>query len=540
VRALLAVAAFAALLGAARPAVAQLGTVADVLIRGGHVVDGSGEPARRADVAVVRDRIVLVGDAARAGVTGRRTIDAAGLVVAPGFIDPHTHTLEDLSDTARRANLPYLMQGVTTVITGNDGGGPVETGAVLARWDRQGLGTNAALLVGHGAVRRRVLGMADTAPSPAQLDSMRALVVLGMRGGALGLSTGLYYAPGSYASTEEVIELAKVAARRGGLYDSHLRDEDSYSIGLLAAVGEAIRIARAARLPVNISHIKALGRDVWGKSDSVVALIRRARAEGLEVTADQYPYAASGSTIGASLLPRWAEAGGQDSLLARMADPVARARLIADMTTNLRRRGGAGSLLITTSRDSALVGKTLQAVAAARGVPPVDAALDILRTGDAGVASFNMSEADIRTFMRQDFVATSSDGSSGHPRKYGTFPRKLREYVYVQRVIDLPFAVRTSSALTAQTFRLVRRGLLRDGYYADIVVFDPTALADRATYDRPERLATGVRYVLVNGALAVDGGRYTGRLAGRTLRGAQAAASASDLSPPVAPGRRMR
>src|SRR5437868_8773066 len=232
-------------------------------------------------------------------------------MVAPGFIDPHTHTQGDLSsgDPRQRANLPYLMQGVTTVITNNDGGGTIEIGKTLDAWTQNGIGTNAALYVPQGSVRGAVLGMSDRTPTAAELDSMRALVRRGMDECAIGISTGLYYAPGSYSPTDEVIELAKVAARYGGIYDTHLRDESSYTIGLVGAVNEAIRIGREAKIPIHISHIKALGVDVWGQSDTVIALIRSARAEGIEVTASQYPYDASGTSVGASLLPRWAEAG---------------------------------------------------------------------------------------------------------------------------------------------------------------------------------------------------------------------------------------
>ena len=391
-------------------------TSVDLLIRNGRVLDGSGSAARITDIAVSGDRIVYIGDARARGLVGRRTIDATGLIVAPGFIDPHTHTAEDFSDSSGRANVGYLMQGVTTVLTGNDGGGPVDVARTLAAWDSLGIGTNAALFVGHGSVRRAVVGSGDVAPTPEQLARMRELVGAAMRGGAMGLSSGLYYAPGSFATTEEVIALAAVAGEHGGLYDTHMRDESSYTIGLLGSIRESIRIGREGRIPVNISHIKALGTDVWGKSDSVIALIREARAAGVAVTADQYPYTASGTGLGAALLPRWAEAGGGDSLRARIAQPATRARIVAEMTENLRRRGGAASLLITSGRDTSIRGKTLDVIAARQGLSPVEAALRIIAVGSPSVASFNMSEADIERFMAEDFVMTGSDGSGGHPR----------------------------------------------------------------------------------------------------------------------------
>ena len=490
----------------------------DLLIRGGTVVDGTGAPARAADVGIRGDRIAFVGDAAAANVTATRTLDATGLIVAPGFIDPHTHTTGDLSSAERHANLDYLMQGVTTVVTGNDGSSPLDIGAKLAQWTQGGIGPNAALFIGEGSVRLKVMGMSDARPTAMQVDSMRSLVARGMKEGALGLSSGLYYAPGSFASTDEVVELAKVAAQYGGVYDTHMRDESSYNIGLVGAVDEAIRIGREAHVPVHISHIKALGVDVWGESDTVIALIDSARASGVKVSGCQYPYTASGTSIGASLLPRWAEAGGRDSLLERMRDSATHARLETDMLENLRRRGGAEALLITGGGDSTLTGKTLAQVAAARKLSPIDAALEIVRNGDAGVASFNMKESDIDNFMVQPWVATCSDGSDGHPRKYGTFPRKLREYVYKRHLLTLEQAVRVSSELTAETLHLDGRGTLSEGNYADVIAFDPTTVSDRSTYEEPRLLATGMLYVFVNGKLAVDQGEYTGALPGRALK----------------------
>ena len=401
----------------------------DVLIQGGSVIDGTGIAARKADVGIRGDRITFVGDAASARVTGAKVINAAGLIVAPGFIDPHSHTAEDLSSPQRKANLPYLMQGVTTVVTNNDGGGSVDIGPLLAEWTRNGIGTNAAVYIGQGSVRRAVMGMSDAAPTPAQLDSMKKLVATGMDQGAIGMSTGLYYAPGSYSSTEEVIELAKVAASKGGRYDSHIRDESSYTVGLIAAVNEVIRIGRETRMPVHISHIKALGVDVWGQSDTVIALMKKARAEGIEITASQYPYTASGTSVGSALLPRWAEVGGRDSLFWRIRDSATHQRLVVEMTENLRRRGGANSLLITGGRDSTIRGKRLDEVARTWTTTPVEAAMKIILNGGASLASFNMDEKDIVNFMKQDFIATDSDGSDGHPRKYGAYPKFFHEYV---------------------------------------------------------------------------------------------------------------
>ena len=486
----------------------------DLIIRGGSLIDGSGSPAKKADIGIAGDRIVFIGSSA--GRKAKREIDATGLVVTPGFIDPHTHTAGDLSDPKRGRNDAYLMQGVSTVATGNDGNSPKEIGATLAKWTRQGIGTNAALFIGQGTVRGEVMGMSDAKPTADQLNRMKALVGTAMNEGAIGISTGLYYAPGSYSSTEEVIELSKIAAQHGGIYDTHMRDESSYTIGLLGSVRETIRIGQEAHIPVMISHIKALGADVWGKSSDVIALIDNARKAGVNVTASQYPYTASGTSVTAALVPRWAEADG--ALLKNLSDSSLHPRLVSEMNQNLVRRGGADSLLMTSSRDKTIVGKTLAAIAHERNESPVDAAIEIVKAGGSDVASFNMKENDIETFMRQPWVMTCSDGSEGHPRKYGTYPRKLREYVYEKHVIPLEFAIRSSTSLPAETLGLKDRGLLKAGYFADVLVFDPKVINERATYQSPQVLATGVRYLTVNGRLAIDNGALTQTLAGRALK----------------------
>ncbi len=487
----------------------------DILIRGGGVIDGAGTDAIKADVGVSGDRIVFVGDAAKEDLQAERVIDATGLIVAPGFIDPHTHADEDLFEPKRGANLAFLTQGVTTVFIGSDGRSRIPLGKAFQQLQSQGIGTNVASFVGHGAVRQSVMGMSDSAPTPEQLEKMKSIVRQGMDDGALGLSTGLYYAPGSYAKTEEVIDLAKVAAERGGAYDTHQRDESSYTIGLLGSIEEVIRIGREAKIPVHISHIKALGVDVWGQSAKAIAIIDRARAEGVNVTASQYPYVASGTGLSASLLPRWAEAGGRQAMLKRIDDPAIHPKLIAEMEQNLKRRGGANSLLLLGGADR---GKRLDEIAKARGKSPVETALDIIKAGPNGVASFNMTESDIENFMKQPWVMTGSDGSGGHPRKYGTFPRKIREYVLNRHVITLPRMIQASSLQVAETFKLKDRGKLSPGYFADVIVFDEKTITDRSTYEKPEALAEGIKYSIVNGKLAIEGGKYTGALAGRALR----------------------
>jgi N-acyl-D-aspartate/D-glutamate deacylase len=499
--------------GGATPATAPR---LDLLLRGGQVIDGTGAPARRADVGVIGDRIVLVGDGQ--GRDAARVLDVTGLIVAPGFIDPHTHAGSDLAsdDAAIRANVNYVTQGVTTVFIGNDGDGRPDIATWFGDLDRRGVGVNVAGLVGFGAVRQAVVGQAARAPTEAELARMKTLVAGAMCEGAIGFSTGLYYAPQSFATTDEVIALAREAATRGGVYDSHLRDEGSDNIGLLAAVEEALRVGREAGMPVHFAHIKALGVDVHGKAADVIALIEAERAKGARVTADHYPWSASGTRVSNALMPRWAMDGGEAALRGRLADPALRGRLVADITANLRRRGGPFSLLLTSGP---FAGKRLGEVAAAWKVDPVEAAIRVVRDeGDARVASFNMTDADIGAFAVQPWVMTGSDGSSGHPRKYGTFPLAWTRFVTGGRLLTPEQYVRRSSGLVADTFAIEGRGYLAAGKFADIVVFDPKTFAATADYEHPTRLSSGVRWALVNGRLAIEDGRPTLVLAGKGLR----------------------
>ena len=488
----------------------------DLLIVGGSVIDGTGSEPQRSDVAIVGDRISFVGDAARARLVAKRTIDASGLIVAPGFIDPHTHSADDLSapEASRRAVLNHLMQGVTTVFVGNDGGGDMKQFETLA--GRGGTGVNVATFVGFGPVRRGVLGDFARAPNAAELGRMRQLVARGMCAGALGFSTGLYYAPQSFAKTPEVTALAAEAASRGGVYESHLRDEGSDNIGLEAAVDEALAIGRSAGLPVHIAHIKALGVDVHGKAPAIIGKIAAARQAELRVTADQYPWTASGTRISAALVPRWAMEGGRAELGKRLADPALRTRLRADMADNLRRRGGADTLLIIGGKHE---GRRLDALAREWNVDPLTAATRILNEeGDAPIASFNMIAADIEAFARQPWVVASSDAVDGHPRKFGSFALRWQQFVRERKILTPVEFVHRSSGLTASMFGLAGRGALSVGNSADIAIFDPARFAAKATYDDPAALAEGVQTVVVNGQVAVEAGKPTGALAGRPLR----------------------
>lgn len=477
----------------------------DVLIRNARVMDGSGNPWTRDDIGVRGGRIAAVGRLSSASST--RVIDAGERLVTPGFIDVHSHAAEGLTDPQLRQAQPILAQGVTTLVVNPDGGGPVDLAGQRATLERGGLGPNVALLIGHTSVRRAVIGNADRAPDAGELDRMRALVRRGMEQGAFGLSSGLFYAPASFARTEEVVALAAVAGERGGVYTSHIRDEADYSIGLLAAVDEVIRIAEEGRVRGIVSHMKALGRDNWGLAASALERIDKARARGVEVFADQYPYEASSTSLRAALLP-----GGVE------IDRAVIAR-------NLRRRGGADAIQIAFFKpDPALEGKTLAAIAAARGTSAEEVAADLISRGSATIVSFNMSEDDIRLIMSKPYTMASSDGSlvrpgagRPHPRDSGAFARRLGVYVRERGVIGLEFAIRSMTSLPALVFGLEDRGLIREGAAADLTIFDPAAIRDRATYTDPHQLAEGVAYVLVNGVVVLDNGRFTDALPGRVL-----------------------
>jgi len=488
---------------------------ADLIITGGQIYDGGENDPFQGDVVILHDSIVYVGPSEDNQWRAIRTINAEGAVIAPGFIDPHTHADRLLRDSSRRANLPYLYQGVTTIFVGNDGRGPIKVANRLDRYRDQGVGTNIAIFTGHSTVRQEVLGMDDRAPTTEELERMKALVRKGMQEGAMGLSAGLYYAPASYAETEEVIELAKIAAEYGGIYDVHMRDESTYNIGLLNAVRETIEIAEKADIPANIAHIKALGVDVWGKSDEIIRLIDSARAEGIVVTADQYPYMASSTGLSAALVPRWVQAG--DNYTRKFNDAELLPRIKAEMAENLRKRGGPAAILLSVPYADSIKGKTLEDLSVQWNMDAVDAAIEVVKNGGSSIVSFNMQEEDIRRLMAQPWVMTSSDGGSGHPRLYGSFPRKIRKYVREDKALSLEDMVHKSTGLTAATFRIPKRGRLLPGYKADIIIFKPENVNDVADFENPAELARGMEYVIVNGQLAIEKGEFTGAIAGETI-----------------------
>lgn len=482
------------------------------------IYTGESISAENLYVLISGDHIAYIGEKLPELIDSTVIIDATGLIVAPGFIDPHTHALGDLNNESRSHNIAFLHQGITTVVTGNDGRSPIPITTSFERWEKFGIGTNAILLVGHGQVRLNVLGDDNREPTPDELEKMKDLVRTAMQDGAFGISTGLYYAPGFFAKTEEVIELSKIVAEYDGIYDTHQRDESSYSIGLLASVEEVIRIGSEAKLPVHISHIKALGVDVWGKSDAVITLIENARKEGIDVTANQYPYIASGTGMVEATVPRWANAGGDEEMMNRLNDPNPITKIKVEMKENIRRRGGGSSLLLTNPENPEWKNMTLNQLAMKWNLSEVDAAIKVIQKGGSGLASFNMKESDVVSFMQKDWVVTGSDGSINHPRKYGTFPRKIRKYALEDSVISIGFAINQSTSRTAEIFKIPKRGKLKKGYFADVVIFDPTTITDKAWFNNPDDFSEGIEYVIVNGEIAIENGNYLGKLPGRILR----------------------
>ena len=524
----------------------------DLKIAGGTVLDGTGAPPRRADVGITGDRIEAVGDLASEGAG--RTLDVAGLTVTPGFIDIHSHS--DWRLWGNRRAESKIRQGVTTEVVGNCGFSPApvsdefreelrgfalyvpegmdfswnSTRDYLRRYEDEGVALNVVQLIGHGTLRLAAMGFARRPPTAREQATMERLMDESMADGAAGLATGLIYAPGSYAATDEIVGIAKRAGARRGLYASHIRGEGAT---LLDAVREAIQIGREGGLPVQVSHIKAAGRAHWGRVKDALALIDAARAEGLDVRADVYPYTASSTSL-RTLMPDWVLEGGIEAMLGRLTEPTSRARIRAEIT------GGAGMLSRGLGWEDVMIayaparpdaqGRRVSEIAASRGQEPLEAAMDLLvdEAGRGNVILFQLDEADFRTALVHPHVMIGSDGSSlavegamaagrPHPRSYGTFPRVLGHYARDERIITLPEAVRKMTGLPADRLGLTDRGVLRAGARADVVAFDAARIIDRATYEEPHRYAAGVSHVLVNGRVVVEGGEHTGALPGRVL-----------------------
>jgi predicted amidohydrolase YtcJ len=492
-----------------------------VLFRGGTLIDGTGAPGRQGDLLIRDGRIAAVGENLEDAAA--TVVDVSGLIVAPGFIDLHTHSDQALLLPKTRPNLNYVTQGVTTVVTGNCGGGPIDVAAYLAKIDGTHVGTNVIHLVPHGDLRRAVLGTADRPANPAELEAMKTLLARGLDAGAWGMSTGLIYVPSRYADTSELIALSKVVARKGGFYASHMRNEGTE---LLTSIDEILTIAHEAGCSVHISHLKAGGKASWGLVKPACERVAEARKNGVAVTADQYPYIASSTQLAAMVIPHWARQGHAADFARIADDPLQGPRLREAILGELQHRDGGRSIRIARyAPKPAWVGRDLDTIARNEGVPTVEVVIDIERHGGAQAISFGMSEEDVRYVMARDFVATASDGSAHvpgggdrpHPRAYGTFPRKIR-YALDEKVITLEQAIRAATGLPAQILGLPDRGTLRAGSWADVVIFDPTQFRDAATFDDPLRYSQGVQFLLVNGTPEIWNGRSTGRLAGRALR----------------------
>jgi len=529
----------------------------DVVITNGHIVDGTGSPWYSADIGIRDGRIAAIGNLS--GAARKRTIDARGKVVAPGFIDMLGQSEMTILVEPRLPSKIY--QGITTEITGEGGSAAPLNETILqadrpgyehykinpdwrtfrqyfARLEKQGMGINLASYVGATQVRRMVLGDADVQPTPDQLNQMIALVRDAMRDGAVGVSTSLMYAPAPYAKTEELIALASEASRFGGIYATHMRDE---SDSVLESIDETVRIGREAKIPVEIWHFKVAGKKNWGRMPELVARVNQARAEGTDVEADTYAYTAWFNSMSA-FVPAWAHDGGDSKLIERLKDPATRARIRKDMETPAKdwdnewqEISGPQDVMISVVENPALKqfqGKRLSEVAKAWNKDPMDTLFDLLIEDQAftDCAVFGMSEPDVALALQQPWVSIDNDSSGTspegilseehpHPRAYGTFPRILRKYVREEKKLTLEEAIRKFSSLPAQRMRLADRGVLKQGMWADVVVFDPETIRDLATFDDPNQLSQGMEYVLVNGVPVIEGGKMTGALAGKVLHG---------------------
>ncbi len=490
-------------------------------------MDGSGNPWYRADIAIKGDRIAEIGQLSK--LEAKRVIDANGLVVAPGFIDPHTHALRGIFEVPNAESA--LLQGVTTLTEGNDGSSPYPIDRHYDDIDNLRISPNWAVFVGQGTIRQRVIGFGLRKATADEMERMKQMVRDAMEQGALGISTGLFYVPGSFTSTEEVIELSKVAAEYDGIYISHIREEAAQ---LIDSVQETIRIGEEADIPVQITHHKVIGVENWGASLESLRLVDEARDRGVDVTIDQYPYTASQTSINA-LIPQWAQAGGREEMLSRLDSAETYSTIKNEVVAKiLYDRGGGDPKNVFISRNSwdpDMAGKNLAELAIEAGLEPTpenaaDVVFDIIRGGGATAVYHAIGPEDVDRIMQHPATAIGSDGPVGvfgegapHPRQYGTFARVLGLYVRERKVLSLEDAIRKMSSQSARRLGIHDRGLITEGYFADIAIFDPDVIVDKATFENPHQYAIGTKFVLVNGVVVVENGQHTGARPGRILHG---------------------
>lgn len=497
----------------------------DVLVRNGKIIDGTGNSWYYADIAVKDGKIVAIGKLSNAQAS--KTIDAKGLIVAPGFIDVHAHIEGGIFERPTADN--YIYDGVTTVITGNCGSSADSMKDFFRQLDSMHTSINVASLIGHNTVRKQVMGLDDRLATPEEQKKMEELVAQAMREGAVGLATGLIYLPGMYSNTAEVVGLAKSAASYGGLYASHIRNEESK---VVEAINEAINIGIQANIPVQISHFKVSHRANWGRSKETLPLIENARKNGYDVTIDQYPYTASSTNLGIRL-PDWALAGGSDTLKKRINDPATHKKIIDDMLAQLKEykyKNYSYAVVANYKADSTYNGKSISEINKLKGrkskaKEEAETILDMMVAGGAQMVYHGMDEDDVRFFMKYPYNMIGADGgvSNGlgmpHPRTYGTNARVLGKYVREEKVISLEEAIRRMTSLAAQKFQLKDRGLLKEGYAADIVIFDEKEVIDKATFENPHQFSAGFKYVLVNGQVVIENGKHNGTKSGTPLYG---------------------
>ena len=497
----------------------------DLIIRNARVIDGSGNPWYRADVAVKAGKIAAIGDLGKSSAD--KVIDARERVLAPGFIDVHTH-VEGVVEKLPGAD-NYVTDGVTTIITGNCGGSEADLGAFFTRLEKIGIGLNVGSLIGHNTVRTQVMGTANRAATPDEIAKMQALVEKNMRDGAVGFSTGLIYIPGTYSNTEEVVALAKAAAKYKGVYSSHMRDEGAH---VLEAIEEAVRVGREARMPVELSHFKIDNKRLWGSSGKSLALVEKSRKEGVDVVVDQYPYDRSSTNLGITI-PSWALADGSEKIRQRFTDPATRARIAKEMQASLKGLGQKDysyAVVASCPSDHSFDGKSISEINVLKGrkkkvKDEIQTVLDLQAAGGAQMVYHSMGDKDVDRIMRYSNTAFASDGGirefgAGvpHPRSYATNSRALAEYVRNRNVITLEDAIRKMTSLPARTFGLRERGLLREGFQADLVLFDPARVQDKATFQKPHQYSEGFDLVLVNGKAVVEDGKVTGAKPGQVIR----------------------